>query len=232
MNVPTEPIGEDRQSFLDRVRVALGRTQTTTITEAVPPVDQFLMRLASAKDDLVAMFASRAAEVGMVVRKVLSDTLARDLVCLLREMAAEKVAIGSADRLARFGIDTALGVAGFQVVPWQEQPGFEVQYDLDVGITAVHAALAETGTLVCSSDAQSSRGLSLVPPCHVAVLRGSDILPDMIDYFESIEGTANTDLPSSQVFITGPSKTADIEGMLVTGVHGPASVYILLVTDA
>ena len=76
------------------------------------------------------------------------------------------------------------------------------------------------------------RGLSLVPLRHVAVLRRSEILPDMIDYLESLEGSSITDLPSSQVFVTGPSKTADIEGKLFTGVHGPAEVHIFLVTDA
>jgi L-lactate dehydrogenase complex protein LldG len=53
----------------------------------------------------------------------------------------------------------------------------------------------------------------------------------MIDYWARLKGIPHTDLPSNMVFITGPSKTADIEGELVTGVHGPEAVHILLIEE-
>jgi L-lactate dehydrogenase complex protein LldG len=103
------------------------------------------------------------------------------------------------------------------------------QFTLDAGITDVHAAVAETGTLICCSGPGHSRGLSLIPPIHIAIVRAADILPDMLDYFASRRGQKSPQLPSSQAFITGPSKTADIEGELIVGVHGPGRVYVVVV---
>ena len=99
------------------------------------------------------------------------------------------------------------------------------------GVTDVHAALAETGTLICSTDGSHSRGASLIPPVHIAIVRERDIVPDMLDYWARLGGVPGGELPSSQSFITGPSKTADIEGVLVTGVHGPGEVHIVLVSE-
>lgn len=91
----------------------------------------------------------------------------------------------------------------------------------------VTACLAETGTLVVATDADHARSVSLIPPVHIAIVPASRILPDMLDYWQKV----GRDIPSNQVFITGPSKTADIEGVLVTGVHGPRVVEILIVKD-
>ena len=117
------------------------------------------------------------------------------------------------------------------ILDWRHEGGVDAQFDVDAGITDVHAALAETGTLICCSDTEHSRCLSLVPPLHVAVVGRRDVLPDMIDFWRSVEAESDGTLSSSISFITGPSKTADIEGELITGVHGPGRVEIYLVED-
>jgi L-lactate dehydrogenase complex protein LldG len=105
----------------------------------------------------------------------------------------------------------------------------EPHFIADASVTDVHAALAETGTLICNSDADHSRGCSLAVPTHIAIVRRQDLVPDMLDYTATLAGLTPAQLPSAQAFITGPSKTADIEGVLITGVHGPGKVIILLV---
>ena len=73
------------------------------------------------------------------------------------------------------------------------------------------------------------RSLTLAPPLHVAVVGASQILPDGID---ALSASALADgWPANVTWITGPSKTADIEGVLVTGVHGPGQVCVVLLTD-
>ena len=88
-------------------------------------------------------------------------------------------------------------------------------------------AIAESGSVVCQTGPATRRVASLIPPMHVAVVGRSQIVPDLCDFFDGLQPP----LPSNINLITGPSKTADIEGTLVTGVHGPGDVHVLVVAD-
>ena len=86
--------------------------------------------------------------------------------------------------------------------------------------------VAETGTLVCTSGNERWRGLTLIPPLHIAIVEAQQITPDLIDLFA---GGMPAPLPANVTLISGPSKTADIEGILITGVHGPREVHVVVV---
>ena len=99
----------------------------------------------------------------------------------------------------------------------------------DVGLTGVDHAIAETGSVVLLPRRGVSRLVSLLPPVHVAVVRRGEVLPGLDELFalqrlDYIEG----DLGSYLNIITGPSRSADIEHTLVTGVHGPGEVHMVL----
>lgn len=226
----TTTLGESRDSLLARVRASLSRTPGQPLAEPPPRVDESLARLATVADDLSAMFAERAAAVGMKVYRVEASAVASTIVDILRTALATKVALATGAAGRELDLDAHLRTAGLALVDAFATPGLEGHYDLHAGVTDVHAALAETGTLVCSSGpaAGSTRGLSLVPPVHLALVRHRDLVPDMLDFYARLRGLPPEELPSSIAFITGPSKTADIEGELVTGVHGPGQVHILL----
>jgi len=93
-----------------------------------------------------------------------------------------------------------------------------------VGITGADYGLADTGTLVMLSSAQRGRLLSLLPPLHIVILPQERILPDLASFLAS-----GPPASSAVIFITGPSKTADIEQRLTTGVHGPGQIYVVIV---
>jgi L-lactate utilization protein LutC len=96
----------------------------------------------------------------------------------------------------------------------------------DVGITSADYVLADTGTLVLLSSPQEARLVSLLPPSHIAVVPCDRILTGLDELFALLPDPAvNT---SSMVLITGPSRTADIEQILVRGVHGPGQVLVVL----
>jgi L-lactate dehydrogenase complex protein LldG len=99
-------------------------------------------------------------------------------------------------------------------------------FSVDAAVTGVVAAIAETGTVICVSGQSSARGVSLIPPIHVALVAGPQLAGDLFDAFEQL--TAWQAWPADVNLITGPSKTADIEGVLVTGMHGPGAVHVLL----
>ena len=90
-------------------------------------------------------------------------------------------------------------------------------------------ALADTGSLVFFSESGDSRLLSLLPPCHIAVIESSKIVASLDDIFR-LRALPGWD-SSAMVVITGPSRTADIEMRLVRGVHGPGEIHVIVVED-
>jgi len=230
-NSSSASVGSDRESFMARVRLALGRTRTAAPAEKPPAVDQAIARLASTDDNLPDLFAQRAVAVGMCVHRVTADQAPGALAEQLAELNVQQVGIDAVN-LSRQALTEVLAKRGMTIVDWQQQADMDGQFDLDAGITDVAAALAETGTLVITAGPARTRGLSLIPMVHAVVVRASDIVPDMLDYWARLDGVVGRDLPSSTVLITGPSKTADIEGILVTGVHGPGHVHVFLIDDA
>jgi L-lactate dehydrogenase complex protein LldG len=105
-------------------------------------------------------------------------------------------------------------------------PNSDEIFAFDVGISTVQAAIAETGTLVLDSSRERNRLVSLVPPVHIAIVDASTIFQTLGEALAFIhqDGT-----PSPVVtFITGPSRTADIELTLTIGVHGPQELYVIV----
>ncbi len=213
--------GETREGLLQRVRAALGRTATPQTPASPPPVDDPTARLVSSSSDLITAFMGNASAVGMHVQQAAESEAMPTAIALLRDAQARRVGVSEAAWVR------PLQDAGFDVVAWASQ-SIDAQFDLDAGVTGVEAAIAETGSLVCISGPGRSRGLSLVPPVHIAVVRATDIIADLLDLWPRLRRDGGT-LPSSAAIITGPSKTADIEGILVTGVHGPERVHVIVV---
>ena len=96
-----------------------------------------------------------------------------------------------------------------------------------VGLTAAFAGIADTGTLALLSAPTRSRAASLTPLTHIALLRVNDLYPDMASFLSANPNI--TQDASNLIFITGPSRTADIEFTLVRGVHGPKFIHVILV---
>lgn len=99
----------------------------------------------------------------------------------------------------------------------------------DVGISDADYGLADTGTLALRATPEQGRLVSLAPAVHIALLQRGNILPDLAACFRRLNPREETARCSLLTLITGPSRTADIEQTLTVGVHGPGTVYILLV---
>jgi L-lactate dehydrogenase complex protein LldG len=98
-----------------------------------------------------------------------------------------------------------------------------------VGITGCFCAVAETGTLMLCSSAGTPAAVSLLPETHIAIVRASRILPYMEDAWDLARKELGT-LPRAVNFISGPSRTGDIEQTIVLGAHGPYRVHLVIVT--
>jgi L-lactate dehydrogenase complex protein LldG len=143
------------------------------------------------------------------------------------EALAGKVVVVKTPEEAQLAVDKALNGRSF--IQSSRPFSREAIATVDVGITSADYALADTGSLVIFTESHESRLLSLLPPCHIAVIESSRIVASLDDVFRlrPLPG----DQSSAMVVITGPSRTADIEMRLVRGVHGPGEIHVILVED-
>ena len=207
---------------IEAVRKALGRAGPLVAPPTPPEIPDSVARLAPVDGDLSDLFAKSAVAAHFHLETVSYDALASELADFVRLNQFKNVGMPVSPLLDRLGVKKAIEDLGIAVHRW-DQLSLDAAYDLDCGITDVFAAVAETGSLVIRPNPDHGRALSLVPPMHIAVVEPANIVADLIDLLAKL-----ADSHPNVTLITGPSKTADIEGALVTGVHGPGIVQVYL----
>jgi len=208
-----------REAILNKVRTALGRTAGQGIAEP-PPV-----RLRVAQVDAETRVASMLRAVEALAGKTRRAATAEDARAYVGAVLDGRTAVASnAPFLRECGIVDLAGV----------QSGFTGAAALraicataEVGITSADYALADTGTLVMLASPAEARLISLLPPVHIAVVPVERVLSGLDELFTILPDPAAE--TSSMVLITGPSRTADIEQILVRGVHGPGELHVVVV---
>lgn len=210
--------------MIERVRKALGRSQPLKNPPVPPEIPDSIARLAPRDGDLTGLFAKSAAAANFHLDRVTADQICCRLVEFLQLNQCREIGICISPLLDRLGIEPAIRVANLALHRW-DQSTLDAAYDLDCGITDVYAAVAETGSLVIRPSAGHGRALLLVPAIHIAIVESANIVPDLIDLMEKLRADSRA---PNVTLITGPSQTADIEGSLVTGVHGPGVVQVFL----
>ena len=120
-------------------------------------------------------------------------------------------------------------------IPWDARPMLELRRgraeDSDAaGITGAFAAIAETGTLMLISGAETPTRNNFLPDTHIVVLRASEVVACYEDGWDRLRAAGA--MPRTVNFITGPSRTGDIEQRMVLGAHGPRRLHIVLIDDA
>jgi L-lactate dehydrogenase complex protein LldG len=203
------------------------------------------------RDALPAATASElAARLAQHPRNLLPERVARDpagLVALFVEMATQANAtvtrvdtLGQipgavAELLARENLPAVLVAApALADLPWRERPLLDVRFDRAQGsdavsVTPAFAAIAETGTLMLVSGADTPSTLNFLPDTHVVVLKAGDVVGPYEDALDRLRRAGNGALPRTINFITGPSRTGDIEQTIQLGAHGPRRLHVLLV---
>lgn len=211
-------------TVLDRVRRALGRTEPLKTPPVPPVIREPVARLVHSDIGLPELFAKRATDNKMHVDVANANEVAARVVAFLQGKGLKRIALPVSPVLERLGIAAALRDASIDARTW-DQMTLDELYDVDASVTDVTYAVAETGSLVIKSSAQHGRALSLVPLVHVAIVEPRNCIPDLLDLMEILgrEGVGN-----NVTIVTGPSKTADIEGALVVGVHGPGEVQVFV----
>jgi L-lactate dehydrogenase complex protein LldG len=136
----------------------------------------------------------------------------------------------------------AIGTPAIETQPLETQPLETMTFDCDIsdlksalfndvdaGITHCRAGIADTGTLVLWPDISEPRTLSLVPPCHIALIKRSTIVSNFAELM--VTQAWQNNMPTNIVLVSGPSKTADIQQTLAYGAHGPSQLVVILIED-
>ena len=222
-----------RDTVLGRVRQALGKTGTdpAAVAEAQAYLDAHARGPVPAFDaDRVLRFIRRAGDMESTVARVshrneIPAAVAAYLDAL--ELAPALVAQLGSQKVHR-------GVCWpeFADLDWT-QAGLSIEArptvgDDRLGITGVFCAIAETGTLVILSGADTPTATTLLPDTHVAIVSANRIVDTMEDAFALVRKERGS-VPRAINMISGPSRTGDIEQTIVLGAHGPFRVHILVV---
>ena len=175
---------------------------------------------------LFADFATRATAVSAEVVPVADAAgVAEVLLRLIRETGAVSVVAAECPIQEAASTTKILRENGVQVHTGAQDIAAHAA-TADIGLSGVEFGVAETGSLFVDAIAAESRLVSTLPPIHVAVLPAGRIVPDIA---AAIEILAKTFTHGYMSFITGPSRTADIERVLTIGVHGPSRLIIIAV---
>lgn len=223
----------NRDEFLKRVRTAAaaGRGYRVAVNDRVKRAAGYV----GGGPNPIARFAEQATAAGGQV-DVVDDPpagVARLLQICAQHSARECIAWDH-PLLDRWGVRAALAERGISVASAGVLPGEDAAtrrrrlLSADVGVTSVGFAAAETGSLAMIDDGGCDTVASLLPPVHVALVSHEQVVADLFDVFDALESRKTGDWPSSVVFITGPSKTGDVELKLTTGVHGPKHWHVIV----
>jgi L-lactate dehydrogenase complex protein LldG len=183
--------------------------------------------------ELVARFADRLAAVGGRAHGPLPVEGALELLVeLCRERAGEAaVALSTGDPLVeKLGVAERLAGGGLDVLTPDDVFWRERLAEAGVGVTGAVAAVAASGSVGVACGVGAPRATSLVPPAHICLVFLGTMVDDLAGALRRWD-PATAGLPSNLVWVSGPSRSADLELILTVGVHGPGSVDVIVVDD-
>ncbi|WP_094604065.1 Lactate utilization protein C [Sporomusa silvacetica DSM 10669] len=222
--------------FLQTVAKALGRDKVLTVPpnrkEIGPPA--FWRKQKFEAEQPLKLFKANLEALTGKVAIVNNGAEATNQIKLWLKVLNAKIAIVWDHPELRRQIEfSRLGVkTEFWNSDKSRQELIEIAEQADAGITWVNYAIGYTGTVALFNGANTGRSVSLLPPTHIAVMHKSDIVPTMSTVMRHlIERRGQGQLPSAVDFITGPSRTSDIEMDLSIGVHGPFRMWAVVIDN-
>ena len=247
----------DRAEFISGVTASLGHSEVhtpapdsaTAIFEsdetAKLKADQAMAVAADRTVELMDQMAESATAAGWQVHRVANPEDAAELIAdICQRHDARSVLRSAHDVLTDIPLDVAIRDTGASIGVTEStdstgsvgtagkserEKAKKTVFSADVGITGVDYAIAETGTVVLHPRKGLSRLVSLAPPTHIAVLRPGEVLESLDELFAmERDDFLSGKLSGSVNLISGPSKTGDIEGKIVTGIHGPLEVHLVI----
>ena len=215
----------ERANIFARIKEALKHKAHAHHGQGLPTVAEqrsVLPPVGTTMDEQLALFARNASDLKATFKLVPGEV----------ELHAELKALAAAEKWQQ--VATHQGPAAQASAKSLALPSIVTNdgYDkhglekCDVGISECDALIAQTGTVLVTSRSAGGRALSCLPPHHVVIARREQLVPDLPAAMALVKQKYAGNFPSMISFITGPSRTGDIERILVLGAHGPKKLTI------
>lgn len=213
-----------RQAIFSRIRKAQNRPAEPTPAELAQVSDYLGHHGAGPQPDLGSDLVGRFRAQALRTSQTLDEVAGLDDVPAAAARYIDSIGVPK----------SAIAWQSLTALPWQSS-GIRVDFrppvDKDlVGITGCFCAVAETGTLMLLSGADTFASAALLPETHIAIVPVSRVVGSIEDAF-ALAKKERGELPRATNFISGPSRTGDIEQTIVLGAHGPYRVHVILVRD-
>ena len=205
---------------IENVRRNLGRGPHSQFS-ARPAI--LAARQAGPRDSEVETFLSEVRKLSGIAQEQAPGGIESALEALVAEQGIRRATLWETPFLGQLAIKGKLEALGVELVPAHAD-----KHDLahcDLGVTEADYLLPETGTIVLRSSAAKPRAVSLLPRVHLAIVRPHMLRADLHQVFAEAKDDHYL------VFITGPSRTADIELTVTLGVHGPRNLYVWMMGE-
>ena len=209
-----------KNAILENIRRSLGRTDLAPLGLR-PAIHQ--PRQPETVDSEITRFLGEIKKLSGVGQRLSPIDVEHALRTLVVEQNIHTATIWNTPSLNQLGVTEVLQTLGVELV--SPNADKHAMAKCDLGITEADFILPETGTLVLRSSAEKPRAVSLLPRVHLALIRPEMLRADMHQVFaEAKDG-------HYLLFITGPSRTADIELTVTLGVHGPKNLYVWMMSQ-
>jgi L-lactate dehydrogenase complex protein LldG len=232
---------QNRDGFLGKIASTLGREQKTQIERPVwkfHPQDEVLK--GTTQDELVEVLREQCKNIHTNFVMTSTASLSDSVKEIVNHYGGGPIVTWKDERFSQFGLEKVMKEhwpqEGIDLHIWDHTKGEEniaKAEAANVGITISDVTLAESGTAVLFSSKDKGRTVSFLPATSIIIIPKSSIVPRMTQAARIInEKVKNGEQIASCInFITGPSNSADIEMILVVGVHGPIKATYIIVDD-
>jgi L-lactate dehydrogenase complex protein LldG len=222
---------DSREKILTRIREALQRPapfrhrpETTPDSGGQASAEAWLPPVPATLEDRIALFEKNSAGLKTEIIRCAGPA---EVQVQLAALAAE----GNWKRVAahRFPLGEP-AIRSLELATVWTDDGYATAdlESVDAGITGCECLVAQTGSVLVTARSAGGRALSVLPPHHVILAKRAQIVGDLVDAYAAVRASHGGEPPAFLSFITGPSRTGDIERILVLGAHGPKRLTILL----
>ncbi len=219
----------NKEAFLNRIATQIGRPRPLTKAPSrdVVGIPDFWREFNLSSDERIVHFEERFTGLGGEVRVV--DDIAQlrtALAGIMADRKPERIGMWNDAELEQW---VGNSLEGQTVLKWGVDPRDQFS-SINIGITGCSAAVADTGTLVLACGGGRGRSVHLLPSIHIAMVGASQIVTRLGEALERV--AKPTEMDSYVHFVTGPSRSSDIENDQTTGIHGPAAVIAIVMRQA